>query len=302
MNYKLLVLAIIVFSFFFGCKEDNTNNPSKISPKISSISPSTASIGDTINIFGSGFGSLQDSSSVIFDNKRAIEFPSWTDIQIKAIIPLGAINGKVAVIVNGVKSNELNFTIIESKVQVIIGNQVWMKRNLDVDHYRNGDPIPEVRDSAQWPKLKTGAWCYYENNSDSGKIYGKLYNWYAVNDPRGLAPAGWHVPSDAEWTTLTTFLGGDSVAGGKLKEAGTLHWRSFFPCATNESGFSALPGGYRIWDGIFMNIGCIGHWWSSSKENAVDSWLRILNFSNTNINRFEAENFYGSSVRCIKNK
>ena len=100
---------------------------------------------------------------------------------------------------------------------VTIGKQTWMKKNLDVSRYRNGDVIPEVADLSTWVNLTTGAWCYYENKSDNGTTYGKLYNWYAVNDPRGLAPAGWHIPSDAEWTSLITFLNGTSVAGTAMR-------------------------------------------------------------------------------------
>ncbi|MFA6571391.1 MAG: fibrobacter succinogenes major paralogous domain-containing protein, partial [Bacteroidota bacterium] len=138
----------------------------------------------------------------------------------------------------------------ETDSTILIGTQVWMKKNLDVDHYRNGDTIPEVKDPKIWAKLKTGAWCYYGNSLDEGKIYGKLYNWFAVNDPRGLAPAGWHIPTDTEWTTLTSNLGGESGAGGKMKSKGTLEgddglWFRPNTGASNESGFSALPGGWR---------------------------------------------------------
>ena len=107
-----------------------------------------------------------------------------------------------------------------------IGNQVWATTNLNVTTYSNGDPIPEVKDPSEWKTLTTGAWCYYNNDPANGTKYGKLYNWYAVHDPRGLAPAGFHIPSDAEWTTLITYLGGESVAGGKLKQAGMYNWIS----------------------------------------------------------------------------
>jgi len=109
----------------------------------------------------------------------------------------------------------------EIKASVKIGNQVWMSTNLNVDIYRNGDIIPQVTDPTAWAELTTGAWCYYNNDSLKGAIYGKLYNWYAVNDPRGLAPKGWHIPTDEEWITLVNSLGGDTVAGGKMKSTGT---------------------------------------------------------------------------------
>ena len=129
-----------------------------------------------------------------------------------------------------------------------IGSQVWMLKNLNVDHYRNGDSIPEVRNDSIWQNLyftETGAWCN-ENNSDSlGKIYGKIYNWYAVNDPRGLAPTGWHIPGNDEWMEIGFYFGWENNVGGKMKEKGTSHWNSPNTEATNESGFSALPGGGR---------------------------------------------------------
>ncbi len=135
--------------------------------------------------------------------------------------------------------------------------QSWMTTNLDVDHYRNGDPIPHVTDPTEWKNLTTGAYCYYANDSAKyAAVYGKLYNWYVVNDPRGLAPEGWHVPTDFEWTTLTDCLGGVSVAGGPMKETGTSHWILPNEGATNESGFTGLPGGVRSsQDGSFFDLG-----------------------------------------------
>lgn len=184
---------------------------------------------------------------------------------------------------------------------VTIGTQVWMMKNLDVDHYRNGDPIPQVTDGTLWSSLTTGAWCYYNNSDSLGAIYGKLYNWYAVNDSRGLAPAGWHVTSDSDWTVLTTYLGDISVAGGIMKETGTSHWQSPNSGATNSSGFSALPGGYRNFIGIYTTIGYYGVWWSSTehdKDNA-DSWY--LYYLYTGIYRnYNNDKQTGFSVRCVR--
>jgi uncharacterized protein (TIGR02145 family) len=187
-------------------------------------------------------------------------------------------------------------------VAVTIGTQHWMYRNLDVDHYRNGDSIPEVRDSAQWLNLKTGAWCYYNNDPANGAIFGKLYNWYPVNDPRGLAPEGWHVSSDVEWTSLTEYLGGDTLAGGKLKEAGTTHWYSPNTGATNYSGFSALPGGYRYYYGTFYDVGDYGHCWSSTYYGTTYEWARLLYYYDASIYRIIGRKESGHSVRCIKDK
>ena len=181
-----------------------------------------------------------------------------------------------------------------------IGTQKWMSKNLDVAFYRNGDVIPQVTDQTAWAALLTGAWCYYNNDSTQGNKYGKLYNWYAVNDPRGLAPQGWHVPSDAEWTILETALGGASVAGGKMKEAGTLNWTTPNTGGNNNSGFACLPGGFRGLNGSFFNVGGVGYWWSSTEGNTTNAWYRYLFYTNGNIYRnFDVKNF-GFSVRCLR--
>lgn len=184
---------------------------------------------------------------------------------------------------------------------VKIGNQVWMCRNLDVDRYRNGDLIPEVKDQTEWVKLTTGAWCYYNNDTALGKIYGKLYNWYAVNDSRGLAPFGSHIPTDAEWTELTSYLGGEKIAGGKLKETGKVHWLSPNTGATNSSGFFALPGGWRNSAfGYFTDIGNSGYWWSASESNSTNAMYRRLFFDGATISRYSINKGNGYSVRCIR--
>jgi uncharacterized protein (TIGR02145 family) len=183
---------------------------------------------------------------------------------------------------------------------VVIGTQQWMSSNLDVAFYRNGDPIPQVTDAGAWSALTTGAWCYYNNDSTQGSTYGRIYNWYAVNDPRGLAPIGWHVPSDAEWTTLTTTLGGASVAGGKMKKAGTLNWTAPNTAGNNNSGFTALPAGYRDIFGGYSNLNINGFWWSSTENFPLVPFYRYLEYSNgaivSNINNKR----YGFSVRCIR--
>lgn len=187
---------------------------------------------------------------------------------------------------------------------VTIGNQQWMNKNLDVTTYRNGDLIDSVISPADWVGLTTGAWCYYNNDSTMGPKYGKLYNWYAVNDPRGLAPAGWHIPSDAEWTTLSTTLGGIDTAGGKLKEAGLLNWISPNKFATNSSGFTALPCGVRGLNGKFSNLGLNGYFWSateSSSQLPQTAWMRILSSANGKVKPSpDFGKFYGFSVRCLK--
>jgi uncharacterized protein (TIGR02145 family) len=183
---------------------------------------------------------------------------------------------------------------------ITIGTQIWTGCNLNVSTYANGDPIDEVNDPSFWATLTTGAWCYYLNDTANGPIYGKLYNWYAINDPRGLAPIGYHVPTDAEWTTLITFLGGESISGGKLKATGTTLWTSPNTDATNSSGFTGLPGGFRYDDGTFSSIGYFGNWWSSSENTTTNAWYRYLNYNNGNANRFNYNMKNGFSVRLIK--
>ena len=194
---------------------------------------------------------------------------------------------------------------------VMIGNQEWTTKNLNVSKYRNGDIIPEVRNQNRWEELTTGAWCYYNNDSKNGAIYGKLYNWYAVNDPRGLAPEGYHIPSDSEWQSLIDYLGGEKIAGGKMKKTGVSLWLSPNLDATNESGFSGLPGGYRdimeliYLDGrsipnLFNDIGEWGQWWSSSYEKNLNNRTRKLNDSSGSISWEIHERQCGFSVRCIR--
>ncbi len=183
---------------------------------------------------------------------------------------------------------------------IVIGTQQWMSKNLDVAFYRNGDPIPQVTDGVEWAGLTTGAWCFYNNDSTEGTRYGKLYNWYAVNDPRGLAPAGWHIASDAEWTTLETSLGGGSVAGGKMKEAGTLNWITPNTGGNNNSGFAGLPGGTRLSNGVFSNVGNQGIWWTSTENTIAYAWYRYLFFNDGNVSRSFSDKQGGFSVRCLR--
>ena len=185
---------------------------------------------------------------------------------------------------------------------IVIGTQQWMRENLDVLTYRNGVVIPQVTDPTAWAALTTGAWCYYNNDPLNGAIYGKLYNWYAVKDITngGLAPTGWHIPTDAEWTTLGTLLGGDAVAGGKMKTTGTTRWAAPNTAATNESGFAGLPGGLRNYDGAFYNVGNFGYWWSSTESLTTSAWLRYLDYNNGFIYRNFDNKKIGFSVRCLR--
>ena len=187
---------------------------------------------------------------------------------------------------------------------VNIGNQQWMAENLKVSKYNDGTTIPNITDNTEWQNNTTGAWAYSNNDVANNAKYGKLYNWYAVspttNDNKNVCPTGWHVPTDTEWTVLTDYLGGASVAGGKMKEVGITNWLSPNTGANNVSLFSALPGGNRRFDVNFNYIGGLGFWWSSTEVNTGMAWNRDLNFTNgaTNRNSFDERN--GLSVRCLR--
>jgi uncharacterized protein (TIGR02145 family) len=183
---------------------------------------------------------------------------------------------------------------------ITIGTQTWMAENLKVTKYRDGTSILNVKDNTAWGNLTTGAYCDINNTVSNSTIYGKLYNWFAVNNSRNIAPTGWHVPTDAEWTILTTYLGGENVAGGKLKETGVMHWKSPNTGATNETGFTALPGGNRIIIGEFYYIGYEGFWWSSTEDGTGGTYRRCINYSDSGVVRDSCIQVGGFSVRCLR--
>jgi uncharacterized protein (TIGR02145 family) len=191
-----------------------------------------------------------------------------------------------------------------------IGTQTWMSENLKTTRYNDGTVIPLVTDGTAWEDSSTNnaaAYCWFAAPNESTNLitYGALYNWYAINTTtngnKNVCPTGWHVPTDGEWTTLTTYLGGEGVAGSKIKEAGLAHWITPNTGATNESGFAGLPGGYRNYKGTFYSIGSYGYWRSSTEYNASNAWYRILNFNNGNVYRDSNGNKGGGlSVRCLR--
>jgi len=182
---------------------------------------------------------------------------------------------------------------------VLIGIKSWSVANLDVITFRNGDTIPEAKTNKEWVAAgESGkpAWCYYNNDPAFGKKYGKLYNWFAVNDPRGLAPTGWMLPTDADWANLAYNLGGPESAGIKMK--GTEGWIGGNN-GDNKSGFAGLPAGYRIENGLFQNVGSIGTWWSSKESKSVSAFDFYLS-QNTSLGRSSTPKQRGESVRCIR--
>lgn len=184
---------------------------------------------------------------------------------------------------------------------VIIGKQTWMAENLRTTKYNDGTAIPNVTATNEWTNLNNGSYCDYNNTSsiDTISTYGRHYNWFAVETGK-LAPKGWHVPSDEEWSILTNYLGGESIAGDKLKEIGIIHWTVLNNGATNESGFTALPAGCRGDFGMFINNGNFGSWWCSTRYNATNAWNRGMSYYNCDVGRYNTNKNIGYSVRCIK--
>ncbi|HPG41094.1 MAG TPA: fibrobacter succinogenes major paralogous domain-containing protein [bacterium] len=185
---------------------------------------------------------------------------------------------------------------------VTIGSQVWTTCNLKVTHYRNGDPIPNVTEDMVWHNLHSGAYCNYNNDPTYSSTYGRFYNWFAVTDSRGLAPQGWHVPTDEEWQTLITFLGGSEDGGGYLKQTGTALWAAPNTGAGNEFGFNALPAGYRTFQtGKTIQMGYLAIFWSATiAEWDYYAWQYGITHSQSTINRNYGDTSAGYSVRCVR--
>jgi uncharacterized protein (TIGR02145 family) len=230
------------------------------------------------------------------------------------IISKTVVNSVLAIRAYSIPSNSGSVTDIDgnSYETVTIGSQVWMKENLKVSKYRNGDLISTNLDNSTWENTTTGAYSIYNNDATNNTNYGKLYNWYAVADPKGLCPVGWHVPSDGEWKTLEISLGMSTIdadltggrgtaqnVGGKLKSTSTL-WNTPNDGATNASGFSGLPGGTRSFNGVYVSIGIYGYWWSSTESSTTLAWTRYLDYPYGYSGRGESDRRDGFSVRCLR--
>jgi len=217
-------------------------------------------------------------------------------------------NGKTTAVFNsGLVYGEMTDQDGNTYKTINIGTQTWMAENLRTTKYRNGETIPDRSDSIEWGNYKTGACCinaYCNNDIKMIATYGRLYNWYAVADTRNLAPVGWHIPTNAEWTELSDYLGGPNVAGGKLKETDTLHW-VFNIGGTNETGFTALPGGHRTSDGYcFYPLGFYGYWWSYNEANVDEFPVWAMFYTSAELHNGPlydpSEKGIGRSVRCVK--
>ena len=214
---------------------------------------------------------------------------------------LNILSGKINYFENSITIvDENTVTDIDGNVYktVRIGNQVWMAENLRVSRYRNGDLITNFINDKKWQTDKNGAWCFYKNEYENNSIYGKLYNWFAVDDDRGLAPKGWHVASYKEWCTLIDYLGGKSIEDDKLKDTGTAHWIGLNKTSKNESGFSAIPGGQRYANGTFNSVGNNGYWWSSDEGDYMNALGWDMNYDVGTDYGYDKRR--GFSVRCIR--
>jgi len=268
---------------------------------------------DTTTTFAFSIPAYPDTLTGNKSTKRSVELTGLTPsttyyYRVKAVNSLGSVTGSERSFTtlpeftgDIVFNPDLIYdqvTDVEGNVYktIQIGSQVWMAENLHTHKYNDGTDIPQLSYTTSWSALETGALCWYNNVT---LTYGALYNWYAVNSGK-LCPAGWHVASDEEWTTLTSFIGGTETAGNKLKEQGALHWTTPNSGATNSTGFTALPGGYRYYNGVYNAGKRYGYWWTSTETNTVNAVARDLYYGYTNIDKINSDKRTGASVRCIK--
>ena len=194
---------------------------------------------------------------------------------------------------------------------VLIGSQCWMKENLKTTHYKDGTPIQTELNNSAWLIATTGLYADYNNDTSNSVVYGRLYNWYAVADPAGLCPTGWHEPEDWEWNVLVKYIDHSAdtncvncsqsvIAGGRLKEIGLNHWASPNTGATNTSSFSGLPGGYRFTNGAYVDLTNYGYWWCVTSVTPNASYGRYLGFVSSSVDTYLDNKVLGLSARCIK--
>jgi uncharacterized protein (TIGR02145 family) len=336
---RLTVILLIIATnlIFFMCSSDNPTTPDLSVPElttntVSAITTTAASCGGTISSDGGatiterGVCWCTSQAPTVFDNKTndGSGAGNYTS-EITGLTP-GTVYYVRAFATNSVGTaygSSISFTTLDTITDVDrnvykiikIGNQWWMAENLKVTHYRNGDSIPIVTDKIEWSTIVTGAYCNYLNNASFVTTYGHLYNWYAVKDNRGIAPEGWHVPTDEEWKELEMYLGmsqsdANSInwrgtgEGGKLKEAGLVHWKSPNSGANNQTGFTALPGGgragYEPYEGNYYYLYELASIWSSSEANNYLAWFRDISYQKSSIYRSNISKRNGFSIRCVK--
>lgn len=316
---------IIIVSFLMltnSCKKEEQNNnklPSVVTFTVTNITINSAIVGGSVSIIGidtiisRGLCWSTNHNPTIADNimKQGTGSGEFTTnltglianttyyLRAYANNKAGTTYGREVII----KTFTGTVTDIDGNVYytVTIGTQIWMVENLKVTKFQNGDPISNVIADSIWWRINTKAYCNYNNDSNNGKIYGHLYNWWVVNDSRKIAPTGWHVPSDGEWTILSNYLGGDSVSGWKLMENGVIHWNSLALGGSNESGFTALPGGYRNSIGGFSDLRNKGNWWSSTNSDEDFTGSFGLRMDDMRLYKnLQTNKLGGASIRCVK--
>ena len=325
---KQFFCALFIYSFF-SCKKEDTSTPQNAFPGLPlvttkdavSITQNTAISGGSISSDG-GFPvksrGVYWSTSPVTPSALGTKTSNGTGMgsfssSISKLIPdqVYYVRAYATNSTGTAYGNQISFrTAKPSDLDgntynvIVIGQQVWMKENLKVSRFRNGDPIPANLDSTLWSENAGSACCFYEDNPSNQSALGRLYNWYAVSDPRGLCPDGWHVPDNAEWTTLENYLGNNENAGGKMKSTGTKQggtglWNQPNSFATNSSQFSANPGGYRTENGAFILQGYLGTFWTSSESDVFSASLRGLNYNHGYLEKNYSYKQSGLSVRCI---
>jgi uncharacterized protein (TIGR02145 family) len=320
-----LIFLITIINLICSCKKDRPTPPVLTTAAVSAITQTTAVSGGNITSDGGDSVTIRGvcwntSPTPIFNDNRTTDGLS-TGSFVSNITGLSATTTYYvrAYATNSAGTsygNELTFSTAATPLSVTdvdlnlyntvtIGTQTWIMENLRTTKYNDNTPIPLVTDISTWAELTTPGYCWYHNNESSYKVdYGALYNWYTVdpgsNGGKNVCPTGWHVPSDSEWAALITFLGGESVAGGKLKEAGITHWGTPNAGANNESGFTALPGGSRDLAGTYVGLKSYGVWWSATEEDNIISWRYYLDFNVGSADRGDGYKKGGFSIRCLQ--
>ena len=325
-QFSIIIIGLLINSFFFAsCKKDATpgvsaDQSSLTTTAVTVITPYTAEAGGNVSSAGGSTVTARGvcwsinsnpttANSITTDGTGTGNYSSvLTGLQPNTTyyVRAYATNGSGTAYGNEQHFvtqalSETTVTDIDGNVYdvVTIGSQTWMKENLKVTRYSNGEPIQSGLNDATWGAATSGAFSIYNNDAGNNNLYGKLYNWYAGVDSRKIAPPGWHVPSRQEWETLTSFLGGLSVAGGQMKETGLVHWATPNTGATNSSGFTGLPTGSRINTGAFVFIGSGGYWWTITEDIAeADAVLLKNDAAEAIIVTGSRQN--GAAIRCIK--
>ncbi|HPS71855.1 MAG TPA: FISUMP domain-containing protein [Bacteroidales bacterium] len=315
-NFVLLHLILLAIFLLQSCDKNKITILTKEVKDVNQISAKcTGQVSDNEKIIEKGFCWDTLSSPTIDHYKLKVESNSTTYSGI--IRPLKslktyyirayAMTESSVFYGNMIQITTLNNTFVDPRdgrnyKMITIGTQTWMAENLNTIKYNDGTDIPQVTNPSSWNYIETPAYCWYENNQELfGETYGPLYNWYSVNTGK-LCPLGWHVPSDSEWSTLVNYCGGDQIAGNKLKEIKNFHWSYPNTGADNESGFTALPGGFRDYNGDFITVNLLGYWWCSSEGGDWCAWYRYMHKDFSNVIRVNENKKRGLSVRCVKDE